>query len=196
MFFILFGHRGHVYYCGKFIDALRNHGIDREEYSQGMIQGILCSRIDCCDHEIAGSDDGIVNLWAHTFGPSRVQKNETRHMYCQSSLLFAFVTISCKDQRRRASNPSTLLFPFPNIPFTNRFREFSTAICRRDGLCPLSRQSVILQDIVPKRILALTFSDKVLLYLQAKDPRGILSFASEFITSNLKIASKNSFCGF
>lgn len=75
--------------------------------------------------------------WAHTFGPSRAQKNETRHMYCQSFLLLAFVTISRKDQRRRrASNPFTLLFPFPNIPFTNRFRKFSTAICRKGVSLP------------------------------------------------------------
>lgn len=42
-----------------------------------MIQGILCFRIDCCGHEIAGSDDGFVNL-GHTHLDPRAYKRTKR----------------------------------------------------------------------------------------------------------------------
>lgn len=129
-----------------------------------MIQGILCFRIDCCGHEIAGSDDGTVNLGAHTFGPSREHKRTKRgaRIVTQCLALCFRYNIS---QRSTTTTTTTCvesfhvsLFPFPNIPFTNRFRKFSTVICRKDEG---PREFVILQDIVPNRILAPTFSHKI-----------------------------------
>lgn len=149
-----------------------------------MIQGILCFRIDCCGHEIAGSDDGTVNL-GHTYSDPRAHKRTKRGACivspsCSLLSLQYLAKINDDDVRRILLR---WLFPFPNIPFTNRFRKFSTVICRKDEGPPGIRNF----SGYCSPILAPTFS-KILHIYNRKMYGNIFSFASEFIASSPKIA--------
>lgn len=113
------------------------HWTGRIVLSRRMIQGILCFRIDCCGHEIAGSDDGIVNL-GHTHLDPRAYKRTKRGTCivspsCSLLSLQYLAKINDDDVRRILPRCRFLSRIFHSA---NRFRKFSTAICPKDGAPP------------------------------------------------------------